>query len=73
MSLNRQQAGTRYCKGGPRQGRVRFILETLRGLLKNSEQETDPVKFACEKDYPGSCVEDTEKQGFTSRELFEQQ
>lgn len=60
MRLNRQ-AGTRYCGGGPHmlcKGRVRFIPETLRELVKNFEQMSDPMKFACWKDYPGSCVED---------------
>lgn len=56
MRLNRQ-AGTRYCGGGPHmpyKGRVRFIPETLRELVKNFEQMSDPMKFACWKDYPGS-------------------
>lgn len=39
-------------------GRVRCILETLREVVKNFEQKSDPMRFACWKDYPGSCVED---------------
>ena len=28
-------------------GKVRFILEMLRELLKNFEQKSDPMKFSC--------------------------